>query len=93
MPEFARAFRKAFPDLPPANHFVDELMSGLRHTPVLDTMKLDEAIISKHGEYPDGVSMKDFVLAQYGPKAVDFVLAMIHAPAEETDLQKVIDGK
>jgi len=75
MMQFATKFRECFPDLAPANRFLDGTMSSLKGTPRLDPIKLDDAIIAKHGEYKG--SMKEFVEKQYGMKAVAFVLQMM----------------
>ena len=72
MVEFATKFRDCFPDLGPANTFLDVHLSVLRGSPSLDPIKLDDSIIAKHGEYEG--SMKEFVGFQYGAKAVVFIL-------------------
>lgn len=71
MPEFARRFRLAFPDLGSANLFLDRVLSAATLNPHLDTMALDEAITAKHGEYAG--SLSDFVTEHYGATATAFV--------------------
>lgn len=73
MPEFARDFRTHFPDLGPANHYIDDLLSAIAHEPRLDPVKLDDALIARHGEYPDGTSMAQFIRETYSPAAEEFV--------------------
>lgn len=72
MPAFAEAFRRLFPDLGPSNPFLDSLLSAAFRRPCLDVVKLDDALIAKHGQYKG--SMKEFVAAgRYGAAAVTFI--------------------
>jgi hypothetical protein len=71
MLEFAKDFRVCFPDMGPANNYIDGMLSLIRKRPVLDIIALDDALIVKHGEY-DG-SMKEFISVKYGMLAANFV--------------------